>query len=63
MHVGGAATEKTGEMSKNGSVIGFKLDFFDKVGERRPLDKLLSILDNPEHPSPPHPGQTAAPLS
>lgn len=33
-----------------GSVIGYKLETFEVVLERRPLNKLLSITDNPDHP-------------
>ena len=35
---------------KAGSIIGCKLDSLEKVVERRTLKKLLSILDNPDHP-------------
>ncbi|KAL3050687.1 hypothetical protein OYC64_012664 [Pagothenia borchgrevinki] len=35
---------------KAGSVIGIKLDPFEAVVERRTLNRLLSIMDNPTHP-------------
>ncbi|KAM4536419.1 uncharacterized protein PAE49_021037 [Odontesthes bonariensis] len=37
-------------IKKAGSVIGCKLDSFESVVERRTLNKLLSIMDNPTHP-------------
>jgi hypothetical protein len=35
---------------KAGSVIGCNLDTLEAVVERRMLNKLLAILDNPDHP-------------
>ena len=37
-------------IKKAGSVIGVKPDTFEAVVERRTLNKLLSIMDNPDHP-------------
>ena len=37
-------------IKKAGSVIGLKPDTFEAVVERRTLNKLLSIMDNPDHP-------------
>lgn len=36
-------------IKKAGSVIGCKLDSIEAVVERRTLNKLLSIMDNPDH--------------
>ena len=35
---------------KAGSVMGLKLETFESVMSRRSLNKLLSIMDNPDHP-------------
>ena len=35
---------------KAGSIIGCRQDTFQSVVERRTLNKLLSIMDNPDHP-------------
>ncbi|KAI3358660.1 hypothetical protein L3Q82_014719 [Scortum barcoo] len=35
---------------KAGSVVGTELDSLTSVAERRTLNRLLSIMDNPSHP-------------
>jgi len=37
-------------IKKAGSVVGHRLESFESVAERRTLNKLLSIMDNEEHP-------------
>ena len=37
-------------IKKAGSVLGCRLDSFETVVERRTLNKLLSIMDNDQHP-------------
>ncbi len=48
--VAGALNRLNKLITKAGSIIGCKLDTFEEVMERRTLSKLLSIMDNPEHP-------------
>ena len=49
--IGAGDTNRLNKLIKKaGSVIGCKLDTFQGTVERRTLDKLFSILDNPEHP-------------
>ncbi|KAI3355030.1 hypothetical protein L3Q82_017846 [Scortum barcoo] len=37
-------------IKKAGSVLGFRLESFETVVERRMLNRLLSIMDNDQHP-------------
>ena len=37
-------------IKKAGSVLGLRLESFETVVERRTLNKLLSIMDNDQHP-------------
>ena len=37
-------------IKKAGSVLGLRLESFESVVERRTLKKLLSIIDNDQHP-------------
>ena len=49
--LGGQDTNRLKELiKKNGSIIGCKPYTFEVVLERRTLNKLLSITNNPEHP-------------
>ena len=49
--IGAGDTNRLNKLIKKaGSVIGCKPDTVESVVERRTLDKLLSIMDNPEHP-------------
>lgn len=45
-------------IKRAGSVISSRLDNFEIVAERGTLNKLLTIMDNLDHPSPPPSGQT-----
>ena len=58
--IGASNTNRLNKLiRKAGSVIGCKQDTFEAVVERRSLNKLLSIMDNPDHPlHPPHTGPT-----
>ena len=49
--IGAGDTNRLNKLIKKaGSVIGCKPDTVESVVERRTLDKLLSIMDNTEHP-------------
>ena len=49
--IGAGDTNRLNKLIKKaGSAVGCKLDTADEVVEKRTLNKLLSILDNPEHP-------------
>ena len=49
--IGAGDTNRLNKLVKKaGSIIGCKQDYLEQVVERRTLKKLLSILDNPDHP-------------
>lgn len=49
--IGAGETNRLNKLIKKaGSVIGCKQDSLEAVVERRILNKLLSIMDNPDHP-------------
>ena len=49
--IGASDTNRLNKLIKTaGSVIGCKMDEFEAVVERRTMNKLLSIMDNPDHP-------------
>ena len=49
--IGAGDTNRLNKLIKKaGSVIGCKLDTLENAVERRTLNRLLSIMENPEHP-------------